>query len=148
MKSNKYRKGIYVVIFDNIKNLVVIYRGIDEEKGYFKFPGGGIDEGETPEQAAIREAKEELGIDIFIEKFSTVVSRFDWPRTMQKEYGFRGQEKRFCLAYFDSEIPLEIEHNAAEVLWVKPREIWKYFNYPEQPERTKKVFEEFNIDYE
>ena len=29
---------------------------------YYAFPGGGIDEGESPEQAAIREAEEELGI--------------------------------------------------------------------------------------
>ena len=30
---------------------------------YFTFPGGGVDEGETPEQAVIREAHEELGIE-------------------------------------------------------------------------------------
>lgn len=33
---------------------------------YFAFPGGGIDEGESPEQAAIREAEEELGIIVEI----------------------------------------------------------------------------------
>ena len=32
--------------------------------GRIRFPGGGIDEGETPETAAVRELKEELGIDI------------------------------------------------------------------------------------
>ena len=35
---------------------------------YFTFPGGGVDEGETPEQAAIREAEEELGIQVVIEQ--------------------------------------------------------------------------------
>ena len=35
---------------------------------YFVFPGGGVDEGETPEQAAVREAMEELGIDVAIKK--------------------------------------------------------------------------------
>jgi len=35
---------------------------------YFVFPGGGVDEGETPEQAAIREAMEELGIEVAIKQ--------------------------------------------------------------------------------
>jgi 8-oxo-dGTP pyrophosphatase MutT (NUDIX family) len=32
------------------------------------FPGGGVDEGETPEQAAIRETMEELGIEVTIKQ--------------------------------------------------------------------------------
>ena len=35
---------------------------------YFIFPGGGVHEGESPEQAAIREAMEELGIEVAIKQ--------------------------------------------------------------------------------
>ena len=35
---------------------------------YFAFPGGGVDEGETPEQAAVREAIEELGIEVAVKQ--------------------------------------------------------------------------------
>ncbi len=35
---------------------------------YFTFPGGGNDAGESPEQAAIREAEEELGILVEIKQ--------------------------------------------------------------------------------
>jgi 8-oxo-dGTP pyrophosphatase MutT (NUDIX family) len=35
---------------------------------YFVFPGGGVDEGESPEQAAIREAMEELGVEVAIKQ--------------------------------------------------------------------------------
>jgi 8-oxo-dGTP diphosphatase len=35
---------------------------------YFVFPGGGVDEGESPEQAAVREAMEELGIQVAIKR--------------------------------------------------------------------------------
>jgi 8-oxo-dGTP pyrophosphatase MutT (NUDIX family) len=33
---------------------------------YYTFPGGGVDEGESPEQAAVREAQEELGIEVIL----------------------------------------------------------------------------------
>jgi 8-oxo-dGTP diphosphatase len=35
---------------------------------YFTFPGGHVDPGETPEQAAIREAEEELGLQVVIKR--------------------------------------------------------------------------------
>jgi 8-oxo-dGTP pyrophosphatase MutT (NUDIX family) len=35
---------------------------------YFVFPGGGVDDGESLEQAAIREAMEELGIEVAIKQ--------------------------------------------------------------------------------
>jgi 8-oxo-dGTP pyrophosphatase MutT (NUDIX family) len=37
-------------------------------KHYFSFPGGGVDAGETPQEAAIREAEEELGIQVEIKQ--------------------------------------------------------------------------------
>ncbi len=40
--------------------------GMPYEQVYFETPGGGIDEGETPEQATRRECEEELGYDIEI----------------------------------------------------------------------------------
>lgn len=41
---------------------------------YYAFPGGGVDEGETDEQAAIREAEEELGIRVeIVQKAATIL---------------------------------------------------------------------------
>ena len=40
---------------------------------YFVFPGGGVDEGESPEQAAVREAMEELGIKVAIKQKVAVI---------------------------------------------------------------------------
>jgi len=39
------------------------------------FVGGGIDKGETPEKSAIRETKEEVGLDIFdLKRVGSIVS--------------------------------------------------------------------------
>jgi 8-oxo-dGTP pyrophosphatase MutT (NUDIX family) len=60
----RVRAGI-VLIQENKVALIERHRAGSD---YFVFPGGGMDEGETPEQAAIREAMEELGIEVAIQK--------------------------------------------------------------------------------
>lgn len=53
------------MIQDNKVALIERHRaGLD----YFVFPGGGVDVGESPEQAAIREAMEELGVEVAIKQ--------------------------------------------------------------------------------
>jgi 8-oxo-dGTP diphosphatase len=60
----RVRAGI-VLIQDVKVALIERHRaGLD----YYVFPGGGMDEGETPEQAAVREAMEELGIEVAIKQ--------------------------------------------------------------------------------
>ena len=60
----RIRAGI-VLIQNNKVALIERHRaGLD----YFVFPGGGVDEGESPEQAAVREAMEELGIEVAIKQ--------------------------------------------------------------------------------
>ena len=49
------------------RKLVLLQRGIEPAYGKWVFPGGYVDRGETPEQAAMREAKEEAGVDIRID---------------------------------------------------------------------------------
>ena len=50
---------------------------------YFTFPGGHVEEGETPEQAAVREAAEELGLQVVIKK---TLARMGWQGKWQHYY--------------------------------------------------------------
>ncbi len=58
----RIRAGIVLIQNGKVALIERHRAGLD----YYVFPGGGVDEGETPEQAAIREAMEELGIEIAI----------------------------------------------------------------------------------
>jgi 8-oxo-dGTP diphosphatase len=51
-----------VVIVDGER--VALIKRVRAGQTYYLFPGGGVEEGETPEEAAVREAREELGVDV------------------------------------------------------------------------------------
>src|SRR5512141_1153611 len=56
------RAGIVLIEDGKVALIERLRAGLD----YYVFPGGGVDEGESPEQAAAREAMEELGIEVAI----------------------------------------------------------------------------------
>lgn len=72
------------IIIENGK-IFATQRGYGEFKGGWEFPGGKIEQGETPKEACKREIKEELEVDIKVgELFDTV--EYDYPNFHLKMY--------------------------------------------------------------
>lgn len=61
--AKKTIRVVCALLIDNGR-LFVAKRDYGEFKGLYEFPGGKIEPGETPEQAIVREIKEELGAEI------------------------------------------------------------------------------------
>lgn len=71
-----------VIIIDSGK--VALIRRVRGDEVYYLVPGGGVEPGETPQEAAIREVREELGL----------VVRLDW---LVATVEFKGNEQHYYL---------------------------------------------------
>ena len=58
------RKAVRCFLIKDNKVVVTKYKSGNKKEGFYDIPGGKIEEGETSEEAAIREMKEETGLNI------------------------------------------------------------------------------------
>lgn len=102
---------VAAIIKENDK-IFATQRGYGEFAGGWEFPGGKIEEGETPQQALVREIKEELDIKISVGELLDIVE-YDYPT-------FHLSMKCFWATIEEGELVLK-EHMAAK--WLKKDEL-------------------------
>lgn len=73
----KIIKVVAAIIRDGDK-IFATQRGYGEFKGGWEFPGGKIEEGETPQEALVREIKEELETEITVGELIDTIE-YDYP---------------------------------------------------------------------
>ena len=78
MKTIKVVAAVICDSFENKTKIFATARGYGEFKGQWEFPGGKVEAGETPQQALIREIKEELDVKIKVGELIDTVE-FDYP---------------------------------------------------------------------
>ncbi|MBR3513645.1 MAG: (deoxy)nucleoside triphosphate pyrophosphohydrolase [Bacteroidaceae bacterium] len=70
---------VAAIIHDSEGRIFATQRGYGEWKDWWEFPGGKMEEGETPEEALKREIWEELETRIVVERFVETVE-WDYPQ--------------------------------------------------------------------
>ena len=66
--------AVGTIISDEQGRIVLVKRAIEPGYGKWVFPGGFIDRGETVEAAAVREAREECGLDVRLDRLINIYS--------------------------------------------------------------------------
>ena len=113
---------------------IALIKRVREDEMYFVFPGGGIEEGETPEEATKREVYEELGVHIQVEH---LIAKVEYKGT---EYYYNahitdgvfgsGKGEEFELKGRGSYIPIWMPINELPNLNIKPYDVGKnVFDY-------------------
>ncbi len=127
-----YRPCVGVMLVNQDGNVFVGQR-IDSEVAAWQMPQGGVDEGETPREAALRELWEETGVQADLVTIQAETQ--DWvtydlpyelvPKLWKARY--RGQKQKWFLLRFhgtDADVNIASEHQEfSEWRWLPPDEL-------------------------
>ena len=69
---------VVAAVIKDANRIFATARGYGDYKGWWEFPGGKVEQGETPQQALVREIKEELDTEISVGELIDTVE-YDYP---------------------------------------------------------------------
>ncbi len=117
--DHKNLKIVVSIALINSENKILLSKRPEKKhmSGFWEFPGGKVEDGETPKKALIREVKEELNIDINNKCIAPLsFSEFDYKN-------FQLLLLLYVCRRWDGE-PMSMENNKLE--WVKPNMLRDY----------------------
>lgn len=112
----------YVLLFDEYDKNVLLVKNKGSGASYYTLPGGAVEKGETLEEAAIREVKEETGLDVQIDGIFTVSEAFF------EERGHHAIFFTFMGIIIGGEINISIPEEIEEVTWMNSQQAEKFIH--------------------
>lgn len=152
-KQKVYRPNVAAVVLSPKYPLeceIFIANRSDIRDSVWQFPQGGIDDGETPQDALLRELREEIGTDQveIIAEHPEWLS-YDFPnKTSRKMYPYDGQKQKYFLVKLKSDASINLQTKEPEFMEYKYVRLGSVFNYITHMKKPiyKRVLDYFKKD--
>ncbi len=137
-KEKTYRPNVAAIILSSkypFTNEIMVANRIDIRSDAWQFPQGGIDEGETPQEALFRELREEIGTD----EVDIIAEHPDWisyeflNKSAKKIYPFDGQTQKYFLVKLKSGAEINLDTKEPEFM------AYKFIAYKEVMETISNI---------
>jgi putative (di)nucleoside polyphosphate hydrolase len=127
-----YRRNVGVMLV-NAEGHAFVGQRLDSDVPAWQMPQGGIDKGESPKEAALRELEEETGVPaslVTVEAETEGWIAYDLPHDIVPRIWkgrFRGQEQKWYLLRFhgtDADVNIAVDHpEFSEWRWLPVEEL-------------------------
>ena len=78
METSRKTINVVAALIRDGKRVFATARGYGNYKGWWEFPGGKVEHGESPENALVREIREELDSEISVDEYVSTIE-YDYP---------------------------------------------------------------------
>ncbi|MED0963930.1 NUDIX hydrolase [Bacillus paramycoides] len=116
----------YALLYDETHEKLLMVKNKGKNGSYYTLPGGAVKSGEKLEEAAIREVKEETGLDISIKGICFI------SEALFEERGHHAIFFNFLGEIIGGEICISRPKEIEEIIWMELHTAEPYLRIPEQ----------------
>lgn len=111
----------------------------------WQLPQGGCESGESTVEAALRELKEEAGIEAHVLESASHVYQYDFPKSYRefRPDNVKGQRIEYVFATVDRDATVQVDgEEIDQYVWVLPEQIAQYIQRKEYLDLVQKLYDD------